>query len=154
MLDLVSLTEGEAGRRVRDDSLGMRQRLGIAQALLGEPAVLILDEPDNGLDPAGIRWMRDLLRGHANRVPRSCRPRTCSTRSRWFAGDLVVIGDGRIVAQGTKGELLAATGTQSPVGRAAQTPRAPPTYYLGGCLGRRRRPSRCADAVVLQMLTR
>ena len=112
MLDLVSLTEGEAGRRVRDYSLGMRQRLGIAQALLGEPAVLILDEPANGLDPAGIRWMRDLLRGYADRGATVLLSSHLLHEIEVVADDLVVIGNGRIVAQGTKAELLASTGTQ------------------------------------------
>ena len=58
MLELVSLTEAEADRRVGNYSLGMRQRLGIGTALIGNPGVLVLDEPANGLDPAGIRWMR------------------------------------------------------------------------------------------------
>ncbi len=111
MLDLVSLTDTEAGRRVRDYSLGMRQRLGIAQALLGEPAVLILDEPANGLDPAGIRWMRDLLRGHADRGATVLLSSHLLHEIEVVADDLVVIGNGRIVAQGTKTELLASTGT-------------------------------------------
>ena len=64
VLDLVELTEA-ADRRVGGYSLGMRQRLGLASALLGDPEVLILDEPANGLDPAGIAWLRDLLRQQA-----------------------------------------------------------------------------------------
>ena len=72
----------EADRRVGNYSLGMRQRLGIAAALLGDPSVLILDEPANGLDPAGIRWIRDLLRDFADGGGRCCCPPTSSARSR------------------------------------------------------------------------
>jgi ABC-2 type transport system ATP-binding protein len=111
MLDLVSLTPTEAGRRVRNYSLGMRQRLGIATALLGEPEVLILDEPANGLDPAGIRWMRDLLRGYADQGGTVLLSSHLLHEIEVIADDLVVIGNGRIVAQGTKAELLAAAGT-------------------------------------------
>ena len=64
VLDLVELT-GAAGRRAKGYSLGMRQRLGLAAVLLGDPEVLVLDEPANGLDPQGIRWLRDLLRSLA-----------------------------------------------------------------------------------------
>src|SRR5699024_6615817 len=66
MLELVGLTPSEADRRVGNYSLGMRQRLGVGTALIGNPRVLVLDEPANGLDPAGIRWMRDLLRDFAD----------------------------------------------------------------------------------------
>ena len=111
MLDLVSLTPDEAGRRVRNYSLGMRQRLGIATALLGDPEVLILDEPANGLDPAGIRWMRDLLRGYADQGGTVLLSSHLLHEIEVIADDLVVIGQGRIVAQGTKAELLAAAGT-------------------------------------------
>jgi len=64
VLDQVGLA-GSAKRRVREFSLGMRQRLGLASALLGDPQVLVLDEPANGLDPAGVAWLRELLRGLA-----------------------------------------------------------------------------------------
>ena len=111
MLDLVSLTPEEADRRVRNYSLGMRQRLGIATALLGDPHVLILDEPANGLDPAGIRWMRDLLRGYADRGGTVLLSSHLLHEIEVIADDLVVIGNGCIVAQGTKTELLATVGT-------------------------------------------
>jgi ABC-2 type transport system ATP-binding protein len=112
MFDLVGLTEAEAARRVGDYSLGMRQRLGLAHALLGDPEVLILDEPANGLDPAGIRWMRDLLRGHADRGSTVLLSSHLLHEIEVVADDLVVIGNGRIVAQGTKAELLSAAGAQ------------------------------------------
>ncbi|HZJ06235.1 MAG TPA: ATP-binding cassette domain-containing protein [Nocardioidaceae bacterium] len=111
MLDRVSLSENEAGRRVRNYSLGMRQRLGIATALIGEPEVLILDEPANGLDPAGIRWMRDLLRSYADRGGTVLLSSHLLHEIEVIADDLVLIGNGRIVAQGTKAELLHAAGT-------------------------------------------
>ncbi|MGH3351419.1 MAG: ABC transporter ATP-binding protein [Nocardioides sp.] len=106
-LERVSLTEEEAGRRVRNYSLGMRQRLGIATALIGDPEVLILDEPANGLDPAGIRWMRDLLRGFADDGGTVLLSSHLLHEIEVIADDIVVIGNGRIVAQGTKQELLA-----------------------------------------------
>jgi ABC-2 type transport system ATP-binding protein len=111
LLELVSLTPAEAERRVGAYSLGMRQRLGIATALVGDPEVLILDEPANGLDPAGIRWMRDLLRGHADRGGTVLLSSHLLHEIEIVADDIVVIGNGRIVAQGTKAELLEAAGT-------------------------------------------
>jgi ABC-2 type transport system ATP-binding protein len=111
MLDLVSLTDTEADRRVRNYSLGMRQRLGIGAALLGDPHVLVLDEPANGLDPAGIRWMRDLLRGYADQGGTVLLSSHLLHEIEVIADDLVVIGNGRIVAQGTKADLLASAGT-------------------------------------------
>jgi ABC-2 type transport system ATP-binding protein len=119
MLDLVGLTAAEADRRVRQYSLGMRQRLGIAAALLGEPHTLILDEPANGLDPGGIRWMRDLLRGFADAGGTVLLSSHLLAEIEAIADDLVVIGRGRIVAQGSKQSLLQSAGT---VVRADDTP--------------------------------
>jgi ABC-2 type transport system ATP-binding protein len=111
MLDLVSLTPSEAKRRVRNYSLGMRQRLGLAHALLGEPQVLILDEPANGLDPAGIHWMRSLLRTFADRGGTVLLSSHLLHEMQIIADDLIVIGKGKIVAQGSKDELLKGSGT-------------------------------------------
>jgi ABC-2 type transport system ATP-binding protein len=83
----------------------------LALALLGEPEVLVLDEPANGLDPAGIRWMRDLLRGYADKGATVLLSSHLLHEIEIVADDLVVIGRGRIVARGTKRDLLQAAGT-------------------------------------------
>jgi ABC-2 type transport system ATP-binding protein len=111
MLEQVSLTETEANRRVGNYSLGMRQRLGIAVALIGGPSVLILDEPANGLDPAGIRWMRDLLRDYAKGGGTVLLSSHLLHEIEVIADDIVMIGNGRIVAEGSKAELLQAAGS-------------------------------------------
>jgi ABC-2 type transport system ATP-binding protein len=111
VLDLVSVTPQESSGRVRDYSLGMRQRFGLATALLGEPEVLILDEPTNGLDPSGIRWMRGLLRDHADRGGTVLLSSHLLREIEVVADDLVLIGNGRVVAQGAKSEMLRSTGS-------------------------------------------
>lgn len=110
MLEKVALSSTEAKRRLKDYSLGMRQRLGLAHALLGDPSVLILDEPANGLDPAGIHWMRGLLRDYAERGGTVLLSSHLLHEVERIADDLVLIGRGRIVAQGTKQELLQTRG--------------------------------------------
>lgn len=106
MLEVVGLTPQEAKRRVRNYSLGMRQRLGIAHAMLGDPSVLILDEPANGLDPAGIRWMRGLLKGYADRGGTVLLSSHLLHEVEQVADEMILIGNGRIVAQGTRTQLL------------------------------------------------
>ena len=119
MLELVSLTPAEADRRVGNYSLGMRQRLGIATALIGNPAVLVLDEPANGLDPAGIRWMRDLLRDFADGGGTVLLSSHLLREVEIVADDIVMIGGGRIVCQGAKADLLRGVGS---IVRAADVP--------------------------------
>ena len=113
MLELVSLTSSESKRRVKDYSLGMKQRLGIAHALLGDPQVLILDEPANGLDPAGIRWMRGLLKDYADRGGTVLLSSHLLHEVEQIADEMILIGRGRIVAQGDRASLLAGNGTAS-----------------------------------------
>jgi ABC-2 type transport system ATP-binding protein len=117
VLSLVELSQ-PAKRRVKGYSLGMRQRLGLAAALLGDPEVLVLDEPANGLDPAGIRWLRDLLRSLA------AQGRTILVSSHVLAevaqtvDRVVIIHRGRLIQQATIAEVLAgaqgATRVRSP----------------------------------------
>jgi ABC-2 type transport system ATP-binding protein len=111
LLTLVDLDRSAARKRVRDYSLGMRQRLGIAHALLGDPEVLILDEPANGLDPEGMRWMRGLLRDFADRGGTVLLFSHLLREVEATADQLVIIGRGRIVAQGSREDLLAGAGT-------------------------------------------
>ncbi|MFC5945908.1 ABC transporter ATP-binding protein, partial [Micromonospora harpali] len=110
-LDLVGLGAAAARRRVGAYSLGMRQRLGLAHALLGDPRVLVLDEPANGLDPEGIFWMRGLLRDFADRGGTVLLSSHLLREVEAVADRLVVTGGGRVVAQGGTDELLAGPGT-------------------------------------------
>jgi len=111
VLGRVGLAGKPAGKRVGNYSLGMRQRLGLATALLGDPQVLVLDEPANGLDPDGIWWMRGLLRGFADRGGTVLLSSHLLREVEAVADQLVVIAGGRIVAQGSKQELLGGRGT-------------------------------------------
>jgi ABC-2 type transport system ATP-binding protein len=111
LIGRVGLDRAAARKRVRAYSLGMRQRLGIAHALLGDPRVLILDEPANGLDPEGIRWMRELLRDFADRGGTVLLSSHLLREVEVVADRLVIIAAGKIVAAGTRAELLAGVGS-------------------------------------------
>jgi ABC-2 type transport system ATP-binding protein len=110
VLELVELS-GAAERRVRSYSLGMRQRLGLAAALLGDPELLILDEPANGLDPAGVHWLRNLLRTLARQG------RTVLVASHVLAevaqtvDQVLIIDHGRLLASGSLVEVTGASHT-------------------------------------------
>jgi ABC-2 type transport system ATP-binding protein len=124
MVHRVGLTEAEAEQRVGTYSLGMRQRLGVAVALIGAPSVLILDEPANGLDPAGIRWIRDLLRTFADEGGTVLLSSHLLHEVQVIADDIVMIGHGRIVWEGSKAELLKGAGTVVRAREAAALDRA------------------------------
>ncbi len=105
LLDLVGIADA-AEKRVATYSLGMRQRLGIAQALIGEPQALILDEPANGLDPEGIAWMRTLLRDFADHGGTVLLSSHLLHEVQATADHLVVISGGAVVAAGRLADLL------------------------------------------------
>jgi len=106
VLDLVELTYA-TDRRVGRYSLGMRQRLGLAAALLGEPTTLVLDEPHNGLDPKGTRWLRQRLRGFAAEGRTVLVASHLLTEMSEVADDVIVLSGGRVVLQSPLDEVLA-----------------------------------------------
>lgn len=126
LLALVGLTEA-ADRRAGGYSLGMRQRLGLATALLGDPKVLVLDEPANGLDPQGIRWLRDFLRHLAAQGRAILVSSHGLAEIAQMADDVVVIDRGRSIAQSSLAELMASAGGGMRV-------RGPDTTKLGELL--------------------
>jgi ABC-2 type transport system ATP-binding protein len=108
-IEVVAL-QNAARRRVGEYSLGMRQRLALATALLGDPRILILDEPANGLDPQGIRWLRDFLRWYASQDRAVLVSSHVLAEMSQTADAVIVIARGRVVAQGPIAELVAGRG--------------------------------------------
>ena len=106
VIEMVGLTEA-ANRRAGGYSLGMRQRLGLAAALLGDPKILVLDEPANGLDPQGIRWLRDFLRHLAAQGCAIVVSSHLLSEIAQTVDEVVVIGKGRSIAQAPIQELMA-----------------------------------------------
>jgi len=107
VLELVGLSGVDARRRVGGYSLGMRQRLSLGAALLGDPKVFVLDEPANGLDPQGIRWLRELLRALAARGRTILISSHVLAEIEQIADEVVIIHRGKFVAQATTAELAA-----------------------------------------------
>ena len=118
VLDLVGLTSA-AERRAGEFSLGMQQRLGIATALLGDPGVLVLDEPLNGLDPEGIRWMRTLMRELAEQGRTILFSSHLMSELELTADDVIVVGQGRLIAETTLERFVEDNTTQAVTVRAA-----------------------------------
>ena len=106
VLEIVGLTS-VAGRRAGKFSLGMGQRLGIAAALLGDPEVLLFDEPVNGLDPDGIRWVRNLLKGLAREGRTVFVSSHLMSEMALTADEVIIVGKGRLITQLPTSELLA-----------------------------------------------
>jgi ABC-2 type transport system ATP-binding protein len=121
VLETVGLTAA-AKRKFKGYSLGMKQRLGIAQALLGDPKVLIFDEPANGLDPEGIRWMRQLLQGLAKEGRTILVSSHLLSEMEVLADDVVIIAAGQLVRQGPVEQVVGSMSTTARV--RVRTPNA------------------------------
>jgi len=165
VLSLVELSAA-AKRRVKGYSLGMRQRLGLATALLGDPEVLVLDEPANGLDPAGIRWLRDFLRSLAAEGRTILVSSHVLSEVSQTADSVVIIHRGTLVQQGSIAEVVAgaqgATRVRSPQAQRLRdllaAEGATVTEVGDGLLAANVRPERvgevaAANGVVLHELT-
>jgi ABC-2 type transport system ATP-binding protein len=119
VLDEVGLADA-AGQRVKEFSLGMKQRLGLAAALLGDPAVLILDEPANGLDPEGVHWLRRFLRDFADRGGTVLVSSHLLAEVAQTVDDVVIIAHGRLITQSS----LAGLAGRTPTAVRVRTPQA------------------------------
>ncbi len=135
VLEMVELT-GAAGRRVKGYSLGMRQRLALAAALLGEPRILILDEPANGLDPQGMRWLRDLLRAQAAAGATVLVSSHLLAEVAQTADHLIVIRNGRLVAEASLDEFTSSGEAQLRVRSSDQERLAAAIDESGGAIER------------------
>jgi ABC-2 type transport system ATP-binding protein len=142
VLEMVHLTAA-AHRKFKGYSLGMRQRLGIAAALLGDPEVLILDEPANGLDPEGIRWMRDLLKALADQGRTVLVSSHLLSEMEILADDIVIVAAGKLVRQGTVAEIIDSMGTTQ------MLVRTPKPDELAAALGASVSTTRRADGALL-----
>ena len=111
VIDMVGLAD-VASKRVGSFSLGMGQRVGIASALLGDPETLILDEPVNGLDPDGVRWMRNLLRGLANEGRTVFLSSHLMSEMALTADHVIVVGRGRLLRDQSMSEFIATAGSE------------------------------------------
>lgn len=109
VLELVELTES-AQRRIKGYSLGMRQRLGLASALLGDPELLVLDEPANGLDPEGVRWLRDFLRDFASQGRTVFISSHVLAEVAQTADQVLIISHGRLVIESPLADLISRIG--------------------------------------------
>jgi ABC-2 type transport system ATP-binding protein len=138
MLDLVELTDA-ADRRVGGFSLGMRQRLALATALLCDPEILILDEPGNGLDPEGLRWLRGLLRDLASDGRTVLISSHILAEVAHTADSVLIMDHGRLVTQAALDELMSATSQRVQV-------RSPRAAQLATALEERGATARLLDA--------
>ena len=111
VMEMVGLSARDGKRAVRGFSLGMQQRLGIATALLGDPRILIFDEPANGLDPIGILWLRDLVTGLAREGRTVLLSSHLMSETELIADRVVLMDGGRVIGQGSVGDFTAEHGS-------------------------------------------